>query len=219
MVDILEKTEAPPEIYFDTFEEWQKWAVKQEESTEWVNGKVIWVHRDSEGNIVGTKYVHNRLILFLARVLQGWLERIENAGQILGPEFVMSTEARPSGREPDLLFIAPENGERIRETFLDGPADLVIEIMSPESIDRDRDDKFFEYQAAGIREYWLIDPETRGSLFFRLNEQGVYVRIEPTGGTFVSEVIPGFSLRPEWFWQASLPMMIDVERFWNERIS
>ena len=41
MVDILEKTEAPPEIYFDTFEEWQKWSARQEEWTELVDGKVV----------------------------------------------------------------------------------------------------------------------------------------------------------------------------------
>ncbi|MEJ7756097.1 MAG: Uma2 family endonuclease [Nocardioidaceae bacterium] len=55
-----------------------------------------------------------------------------------------------------------------QKTYLDGAADLAIEIISPESIGRDRGEKFVEYEAAGIREYWLIDPERRQAEFYRL---------------------------------------------------
>ncbi len=39
-----------------------------------------------------------------------------------------------------------------------GMADLVIEVVSDDSVARDRADKFYEYQTAGIQEYWIIDP-------------------------------------------------------------
>ena len=46
----------------------------------------------------------------------------------------------------------------MRDTFLDGPADLVIEVISDDSVTRDRVEKFDEYLEAGVREYWVIDP-------------------------------------------------------------
>lgn len=50
-------------------------------------------------------------------------------------------------REPDLQIILNENRARIRPTFTDGPADICIEIVSPESVDRDHGTKFAEYSA------------------------------------------------------------------------
>lgn len=63
-----------------------------------------------------------------------------------------------SGREPDLLFISNETAQRLTERKLEGAADLVIEIIFPESVRRDRYEKFDEYEEAGVREYWIIDP-------------------------------------------------------------
>lgn len=217
MVDTLEKTAKPPEITFPTFEEWLAWSARQEESSEWVVGHVIWKQRNREGNFVGTTYAHNRLILFLSRVLVLWLEQQELDGRILGPEFVMRTENRPSGREPDLLYIAPENLGKLKDTYLDGSADMIIEVVSAESIDRDRDDKFFEYQAAGVREYWLIDPQMQSAMFFRLDEHGHYFRVEPQQGVFTSEVLSEFALPLDWLWQDASPRLSDVMNFWSAR--
>jgi Uma2 family endonuclease len=215
VVDTLESTQAPPELVFETFEDWLVWAARQEESCEWVAGKVIWKQRDREGNFVGTTYAHSRLILFLARILAEWLEREGIEGQVLGPEFVMRTETRPSGREPDLLYVAPEHLTRIKDTYLEGPADLIVEVISEESIDRDRDDKFFEYQAAGVREYWLLDPQLRSAMFFRRGENGRYFRVELQEDVYASEVLTGFTLRISWLWQAASPRLSEVAAFWS----
>jgi len=118
-----------------------------------------------------------------------------------------------SGREPDLLFVARENLSRLKETCLDGPADLVVEVVSPESVGRDRGEKFYEYQEAGIPEYWLIDPDRRWAEFYRLGKDGLYrVAFAGREGIFRSEVLPGFWLRVEWLWQEPLPKVLDVLR-------
>ena len=49
--------------------------------------------------------------------------------------------------------MAREHLERLTEARLSGPADLVVEVVSDDSVARDRADKFYEYQAAGITEY------------------------------------------------------------------
>jgi Uma2 family endonuclease len=125
-------------------------------------------------------------------------------GMILVPPFQMKLAS--SGREPDLIFVAQDHVDRIRETFLDGPADLVVEITSPESMRRDRGDKFVEYEEAGIPEYWLIDPQARRAEFYVLDAEGRYDRaLRGASGTLRSVVVPGLWLMAEWLWEDPLP--------------
>ncbi len=119
----------------------------------------------------------------------------------------MKLAAQRRGREPDILFVGNDRRHLFKKTYLDGAADLAVEIVSPESIGRDRGEKFVEYEAAGIREYWLIDPERRQAEFYRLNSDGFYQLISTPDGIFRSEVLPDFFLRVEWFWQETLPTL------------
>jgi hypothetical protein len=106
-----------------------------------------------------------------------------------------------------------EHLERLRETYVDGPADIVIEIVSSESGPRDRGEKFYEYEAAGVYEYWLIDPGRHQAEFYRLDSEGHYqwVLPDPTG-VFRSEALPDFSLKIEWLWQESRPSLMAILR-------
>lgn len=61
-------------------------------------------------------------------------------------------------REPDIFFIAKEHADRIGEQFC-GVPDLVVEVVSPGTYHTDRLEKFLEYARAGVKEYWLADPE------------------------------------------------------------
>jgi Uma2 family endonuclease len=94
---------------------------------------------------------------------------------------------------------------------VDGPADLVIEIMSPEGEERDRATKFVEYEAAGVPEYWLIDLLRHEAYFNVLGEDGRYhLRLPAPDGTYVSPVLEGFRLRPDWLWREPLPSPEDA---------
>jgi Uma2 family endonuclease len=76
---------------------------------------------------------------------------------------------------------------------LDGPADPVVEVVAPESVGRDRGEKFTEYERAGIRGYWLIDPQRKQAEMYRLAETGRYQTVL-SGETslFHSQVVLGF---------------------------
>jgi Uma2 family endonuclease len=118
----------------------------------------------------------------------------------------MRLPEKPSGRLPDLLVILDEHKDRLGENYLDGPADIVIEIVSEESQARDRGEKFAEYEAAGIPEYWLIDPLRDHADFYRLNDQGRYTWVAlDADGRFHSAVLPGLYLNPNWLWADELP--------------
>jgi Uma2 family endonuclease len=75
-------------------------------------------------------------------------------------------------------------------------------------VTRDREDKFYEYEAAGIPEYWIIDPRPnrRRAYFYQRDDHGHYQPVAPdAAGRYHSRVLPGFWLKPEWLWQEKLP--------------
>jgi Uma2 family endonuclease len=115
-------------------------------------------------------------------------------------------DSRP--REPDLVFIAAENLGRLTDKRLNGPADLAIEVLSDESVGRDRDDKFYEYQDGGVREYWIIDPrpgKERVDCYW-LTPEGRYQAILPDAtGRYHARVLPDFWFHPDWLRQEPLP--------------
>lgn len=185
-----------------SFEEFLAWC-DEDTWAEWVDGEVIMVSPASAR--------HQDIAGFLEAILRIVTE-VGDLGKLFQAPFVMRVPERPSGREPDLLFVQRERLHLIKDNFLDGPADLAVEVVSPESIGRDRGDKFVEYERAGIREYWLIDPDRQAAEFYELGIDGRY-RLAPTeGGVFRSKVIPGFWLRPEWLWQTPLRPVLDVLR-------
>ncbi len=68
------------------------------------------------------------------------------------------------------MFVAAEHMDRLQETHLEGPADLVVEILPPESLGWALGE-ILRVRAAGIPEYWLIDPEGEQAEFYVLGRQ------------------------------------------------
>lgn len=116
--------------------------------------------------------------------------------------------AQNSARQPDIFVITKEQMSRLTPERFEGPADLVVEIVSKDSVRRDRQEKFREYQDAGVREYWIVDSR-RGrdrADFYRLDDEGQYVLYATEDDERVeSVVLPGFWLRPAWLWQHRTP--------------
>ena len=97
-------------------------------------------------------------------------------------------------REPDVLFVS--NDKTLTEQFADG-ADLVVEIVSPGKEHRERDliHKRAEYAAAGIPEYWIVDPETTTITVLTLDGDAYRVHGEfQPGQTASSVLLNGFTV-------------------------
>ncbi len=97
--------------------------------------------------------------------------------------------------QPDLLFVRNDGMARITEKNVQGPPDLVIEILSPGTAARDRDLKRKRYEHFGVREYWLVDPDLNTVEILRL-ENGQYRRagLVEGSGTLTSPLFPGLTL-------------------------
>jgi Uma2 family endonuclease len=212
MLEVLSEPLGPPRM---SYEEFLAWA-DEDTLAEWVDGEVAMTSPASKR--------HQEIGDFLLTVLRIFVEQ-RDLGVILSAPFQMKLER--SGREPDLIFVAKEHLGRLKETHLDGPADLAVEIVSPESVGRDRGDKFYEYAQGGVPEYWLIDPQRAQAEFYHLRE-GQYELMQPDEeGVYRSSVLPGFWLRVAWLWQEPLPTVEDVllevggepyARQWIERL-
>lgn len=74
--------------------------------------------------------------------------------------------------EPDIFVVCDE--KKMGRTGCAGAPDLVIEVTSPSTARIDRVTKFRKYQQAGVREYWIVDPETRAVHVHVLNG-GMYM--------------------------------------------
>jgi Uma2 family endonuclease len=185
-----------------------------EEFLEWHpdSGMAEWV--DGEAFVMAPPATNHQLISgFLYRCLNSYAEL-----KGLGIVFVAPVQMKllRSGREPDVLFVANENRARIEGLYINGPADLAVEVVSPDSRKRDRVEKFREYEQAGVREYWVVDGKKKEAAFYSLGADRKYHAI-PVGEDhiFHSEVLAGLWLRVDWLWQDPQPLLTNVLKEWG----
>jgi Uma2 family endonuclease len=131
-------------------------------------------------------------------VLYGYVAR-KKLGRVFGSRVAFRLEDRQSP-EPDISFLRTENADRIEAGRVEGPPDLAIEIVSPESVERDYHKKRKQYQRSGVSEYWILDEEEQKVLLLRRNARGRYQEVQPRRGKLYSEVLSGFYLDPKWLW-------------------
>jgi Uma2 family endonuclease len=176
------------------------------EHLEWVDGEVI------EMPPIGQD--HDRLDQFLLRLLGEFLD-YHPLGELRHDPFNMKTGPSLPGRAPDILFVAKKNLKRLKKTYLQGPADLAIEIISPGSRAIDRGDKYYEYEQGGVGEYWLLDPQRKRAEFYQRDKAGLYVPVPPDEDrVYRSKAITGLWLKSDWLW-FPFPTLATVRREWK----
>ena len=184
---------------FPTFESFIEW-VDEDTSAEWVEGEVVFMSPASTQ--------HQLIAGFLYVAIRGFVEH-HSLGTVLNAPFKIKLPGY--GPEPDILFLATANMGRLRKAHLDGPADLIVEIVSPDSVERDRVKKYNAYEAAGVGEYWLIDPEYQSAEFYTL-VNGPYELAGITDCVYTSRTLPGFQLTVDWLWRTPLPTLVETLR-------
>lgn len=100
---------------------------------------------------------------------------------------------------PDLVFVRSERWNSVvsKDRF-SGPPDLVIEVMSPGKENRERDllVKRQLYAKYGVEEYWIVDPENRSVLIYRLEGPSLeQIAMLMNDDEISSPILPGFQLK------------------------
>ena len=80
--------------------------------------------------------------------------------------------------QPDLCVIC--DLEKIDRRGCLGAPDLVIEILSEGNSEKEMNIKYQIYEESGVREYWIVQPETQSVLRFVANEDGIFIGLKPT---------------------------------------
>jgi Uma2 family endonuclease len=130
---------------------------------------------------------HQRLAFKIAKLLD---MLIPNGEVFIAPLDVRLDETNVP--QPDVMWVAEGSPCVITDKRLEGPPDLVVEVYSPSTAKRDKEDKFALYQRHGVREYWMLDPANRYLEAWTLvegkyNKLGTFV----PGETFDSPVLGG----------------------------
>jgi Uma2 family endonuclease len=146
-----------------------------------------------------------------ANTLTGWLlslmsvlARRKDLGRVFFSRVAFHLDDK-NGPEPDIAFVRKSRLHLVKRGRVEGPPDLAVEIVSPDSVDRDYGKKRDQYERFGVREYWIVDELEEKVTLLRLPANGRYREVRPKKGVLYSEALPGFYLRPEWCWQDPLP--------------
>ena len=171
---------------------------------EWVNEEVVY-H-------MTVKPIHQFIVDFLITLLTNYTSFL-GLGKVVSAPVEFRCYPGGNSREPDVIFLSSKNLDRITESRVEGAPDLVIEVVSDDSVGRDFDDKFIEYQECGVPEYWIIDPRPRRkrALFYQLDENGEYFPVLPENGVYHSSAVPGFWLKVSWLWEQPDPLLTALE--------
>jgi Uma2 family endonuclease len=168
---ILSSLEIVKQPRFDSFEDYLAYENSDDRLYELFNGGLVEVPPESGFNVgIATK-----LLIYFAQIV-GHL-------RVRGHGLELEVEGEPRNRYPDLTIIKEEHIDQLlaRNTIrlsMVAP-DLVVEVVSPGSLQRDRDyvAKRSQYQSRNIPVYWIVDPQTKEIMILTLTPTGYQERI------------------------------------------
>lgn len=137
---------------------------------------------------------HQRLVHFFDREIGNYIQNKKGDCEIFPAPFAVYLNNNDKTYvEPDISVICDKN--KITEKGCHGAPDWIIEIVSPSSKSRDYMNKLFKYRTAGVREYWIVDPDKQMIMVYGFEkntvEQYIFGEDVPAG------IYEGFTLKVE----------------------
>jgi len=188
-------------LRFDSEEAFEAWC-DEDTRAEYIEGEVI-MHSPAGID-------HEDLVSWLDALLRLFIDR-HQAGRLFSSN--VQLRLTPHRRRiADLVFVAKDRLDILRPTYIEGAPDLAIEFVSEESTVRDWQEKYWEYESAGVKEYWVIDQQIKRMDLNILGDDKKYALAEVQEQKLFSKVLPGFWIKPEWLWQKPLPSAVAITR-------
>ena len=105
-------------------------------------------------------FKHQKIIMELSSVIHQYIKRHNGNCEVLPAPFaVFLNEDDLNYVEPDISVICDKN--KLTEKGCNGAPDWVIEVTSPSNPQNDYGIKLFKYRTAGVREYWIVNPQKK----------------------------------------------------------
>ena len=172
----LDKEQHKRQHFYDVITEHQK--------AEFINGEII-VHSPA-------KLEHVKSLGSLFKLLSTFVE--QRGLGLVGQEKMLITLSR-NDYESDICYFPAAKASLFSDKQMKFPApDLAVEILSPSTAHVDRETKFEDYAAHGVREYWIIDPDTQTFEQYQLVEDRYELVIKARSGNVNSLVVTGFEI-------------------------
>lgn len=134
----------------DTYTVEDIYALPDGERAELIDGQIYYMAPPGWG--------HQRISMFLSKEISAYIENHGGQCEVLAAPFaVFLNEDDRTYVEPDIAVICDQ--AKLDEKGCHGAPDWIIEIVSQSSKSRDYMIKLFKYRTAGVREYWIVDPE------------------------------------------------------------
>jgi len=173
-----------------TLEEWL--ARGEDDPGEWVDGRL------KEEEVPDP--IHELAAGWLLTLITNWLKGRD--GFVFGSE-VKLIVAEGRGRKSDLSVYLPGGSRPPKRGALVSPPDIVVEVVTPTPRDerRDRVEKMAEYEAFGVRWYWLLDPALGSLEIFERGADGRYAKwVGATGGIIEAPGCQGLIVNLDELW-------------------
>ena len=130
---------------------------------------------------------HQKVLGTIFRQLIDFVEK-ENLGDVRIAPFDVYLNRR-NVFQPDIIFIANKNADKLKENGFHGAPDLIIEILSPGTWRFDKEDKRDEYERSGVKEYWMIEPVDKTTEGFTL-QNGAFNLLSSEKGQVPLQLFP-----------------------------
>ena len=148
-------------------------------------------------------YLHELVVSWLIRSLGAWV--VPRGGFVFGSEAKIAVGPR-RGRKPDVVLWLPGSTRpAANDSIARTPPDLVVEVITPTPRDgrRDRVEKKNDYAAAGVGQYWIVDPSLRT----------LEILVRNADGRFVDELAASEGAHPAPGLEG---LVIDLDALWAE---
>ncbi|CAN5443219.1 Uma2 family endonuclease [soil metagenome] len=159
--------------------------IDESKKMEFINGEIVF-HSPS-------KLRHTNSVKLLTNLLSNYV--IKNDLGFVGGEKMLISLTR-NDYEPDVCFFDKSKSESFKPDQMQFPApDIAVEVLSPSTEKYDRQTKFQDYAAHGIREYWIIDAEHEIIEQYFLQNEEYELLLKAKDGTIESIVLPKFKIK------------------------